>query len=159
MTSTLVQAGLLTVVLFLAPLPQAGPSSSVTIAIECGSQGIVDEDHRVTLTVKNDMTGQERTVTADVRKLTDSEGVCGSLVHALKIGAEHKETKNPRYTGSPQKAQDLCLPAGWQAKKMTVEKRDGSGFHGDDACRATSARRSSPLAVAARSRSQSASAC
>ena len=112
---------------------QISESTPVTIAIECGSQGTVDEDHRVMLTLTRN--GQDVTVTAEVRQLTDAEGICGTLVHRLEplgIQAHHTETSNSRYKSSPQKAQDLHFSNGWQATRMIVEKRERTGFHGDD---------------------------
>lgn len=121
------------------PAPEFGEEddepSKLTVVICCGTQGIVDQDHEVSLTVK-DEDDQELTVTLPVPEYTETEAIAGGLALALReagvSGAESSETTNPRFRSSKHTAEDLNLPPGWDIEDVTVRKKGSSGFDEDD---------------------------
>ncbi len=124
--------------IFLLGTGVASAQSRLTIAIECGAQGQVDDPHRLTVTVTNTATNQDTTVTIPVQAQTDSSAVADTLATVLDkkgiSGTTSSETTNKRYGSSKHKAEDVEIPAGYKVKKVKVEKqkKDNGPFECDD---------------------------
>lgn len=93
-----------------------------TVNINCGSQGIVDQDHQVEVTVSGP--NGDVTVKVDVPKLSDSEAVTGLISTELGLkgvaGCGTAETTNPKL--EKKQAHDVTLPEGYTLKSATVYK-------------------------------------
>ena len=129
-------------VLIVAPLlfamsdTQSLPDAEVlTIAVECGSQGRVDQDHQITVTIQapDGTNPPSYSVTQFVAAQNTSAGAAMSLALTLNQGFEpnpgfqHLETQNPRYTPPNNSnghltAEDIQLPAGFSVSNIKVEK-------------------------------------
>lgn len=116
------------------PISGGSTSSTVTVVVCCSSQGIVDDDHKVKLTVTGP--NGDCMVMLSVESYSESESIAGGLAILLNevcgTGASSKETMNKRFKNSPHTAQDLCLPSGWKVKEVTVERRTSNGFQPND---------------------------
>lgn len=109
--------------------------SRVTIHVCCSSQGIVDDVHQISVTVK-DGAGVTTTVTLGVPKLSDSEAIAVGLALLLsqRTGDQFGsgETTNKRFTGEPQSTEDLTVPTGYTVTDVEVERKTSDGFQTND---------------------------
>lgn len=108
----------------------------LTLAIECGAQGQVDQPHRLTVTVTKCDDNTDTTVTIPVQAQTETSAIADTTARALSkkgvTGTTSGETTNKRYTGSPHKAEDIIIPAGYKVKSVKVEKKPKNEWQCDD---------------------------
>jgi len=130
----------LLLVLAVAGTAEAQDESSetrLTLAVECGGQGQVDDPHRLTVTVENCDTGDETTVTIPVQPQTDSSAIADTLATVLDkkgvSGTTSEETTNGRYgKNSKHKAEDVVIPEGYKVGNVKVEKKPDDEWQCDD---------------------------
>jgi hypothetical protein len=106
-----------------------------TIEVCCG-QGIVDERHRVTVTVDDgNPDTPPKTVTADLPATSGADDFA-ALIAFLLSECDIPTTSGPpttkKFQGKDDTCQQINLPAGHNFTDMDVEKKDGNGWDSDD---------------------------
>jgi len=129
--------------LFVASLTTSAVAQSrLRINVHCGAQGILDDKHTVTVTVKH--TGQPPdvvTVTVDVPKYADSEWIAGALADKLnafagqcgQFRAEEVFVPDPPPTDPDVfrlKNENLVFPPCWVLVKVSAVREGQTGAGG-----------------------------
>lgn len=123
----------------LTPVPVflQGDNGGQTGTIEvCCGQGIVDERHRVTVTVDDgNPNTPPKTVTADLPATSGADDFAG-LIAFLLSECDIPTTSGPpttkKFEGKDDTCQQINLPPGHNFTDMDVEKKDGNGWDQDD---------------------------
>jgi hypothetical protein len=114
----------------------AAAQTRLTLAIECGGQGQVDQPHRVTVTVTNCADNTDTTVTIPVQAQTETSAIADTTARALAkkgvAGASSGETTNPRYENKKHQAEDIIIPAGYKVKSVKIEKKPNNTWECND---------------------------
>lgn len=120
------------------PAPIQGTDNGAqtgTIEVCCG-QGIVDERHRVTVTVDDgNPDTPPKTVTADLPATSGADDFAGVIAFKLSkcdIPTTSGPPTTKKFQGKDDRAQQINLPPGFHLTDMDVEKRAGNGWQQDD---------------------------